>query len=123
MTSTATTRLRLIAYTSLGISILFGIIGQLLMKWTMSNMTEEFTWSFLQKLILALSIYSIGIVNWVVALRFVKLSVAYPLTSVNYVGILLGSYYFFDEQVPLIRLVGVFFVFIGVLLVVLAARS
>lgn len=117
-------RLRFISYTTLCVSILFGIVGQLLMKWTMNTMTEGFfTWSFLQRLAIALSIYSIGVVNWVIALRFVKLSVAYPLTSLNYVGILLGSYYFFDEKVPPLRVVGVFLIFIGVLLVVLSAKD
>lgn len=94
------------------------------MKRTMSNTVEGFfTWSFLQQLMLAISVYSIGVVNWIVALRFVKLSIAYPLTSLNYVGILLGSYYFFDEKLPLIRVVGVLFVFIGVLLVVLPVKN
>ena len=94
------------------------------MKRTMSNTGESLlSWSFLQQLVLALSVYTFGVVNWVFALRFVKLSVAYPLTSLNYVGILLGSYYFFNEAVTPGRIVGVFLVFIGVLLVVLPVKS
>lgn len=120
----STSRLRLISYTTLFTSIVFGIAGQLLMKRTMSNTADGlFTWSFLQQLLLALSIYSLGVVNWIFALRFVKLSIAYPLTSLNYVGILLGSYYFFNEQITTIRVLGVFLVFIGVLFVVLPVSS
>lgn len=120
----STSRLRLISYTTLFVSIVFGIAGQLLMKRTMSNTADGlFTWSFLQQLVLALSIYSLGVVNWIFALRFVKLSIAYPLTSLNYVGILLGSYYFFNEQVTTIRVLGVFLVFVGVLFVVLPVRT
>lgn len=120
----STIRFKLIAYTALFASIGFGIIGQLLMKSTMSNPTDSFlTRSFIQQLLLALTIYSLGIVNWIVALKFVKLSVAYPLTSLNYVGILLGSYYFFNEQITLIRLLGVILIFGGVLLVAIPIKN
>jgi len=117
-------RLKLISYLTLFLSIAFGIVGQLLMKHTMSNKTEQlFTWTFIQQLVLALSVYSLGIVNWIFALRTVKLSIAYPLTSLNYVGILLGSYYFFDEKITLIRVVGVVLIFLGVLLVALPIKN
>jgi multidrug transporter EmrE-like cation transporter len=117
-------RLKLISYLTLFLSIAFGIVGQLLMKHTMSSKTEQlFTWTFIQQLVLALSVYSLGIVNWIFALRTVKLSIAYPLTSLNYVGILLGSYYFFDEKITLIRVVGVVLIFIGVLLVALPIKN
>lgn len=123
MNSKSSSRLKLISYLTLFASIAFGIIGQLLMKHTMSNKADGFfTWSFIQQLILALTIYSLGIVNWIFALRFVKLSIAYPLTSLNYVGILLGSYYFFDEKITLIRVAGVVLIFVGVLFVVLPIR-
>jgi multidrug transporter EmrE-like cation transporter len=122
--SALTIRFKLIAYTTLFVSIGFGIIGQLLMKSTMSNPSDSFlTRSFIQQLLLALAIYSLGIVNWIVALKFVKLSVAYPLTSLNYVGILLGSYYFFDEEITFIRIIGVILIFGGVLLVALPIKN
>ncbi|MBD2606897.1 EamA family transporter [Scytonema hofmannii FACHB-248] len=117
-------RLRLIAYITLLASILFGTTGQLLMKKTMSNHAQElFTWLFLLQLMLALSVYSIGVVNWILALRFWKLSIAYPLTSLNYVGILLGSYYFFDEKLTPLRIIGVVLVFIGILFVVIPVKN
>ena len=113
-------RLKLISYAALFVSIGFGIVGQLLLKHTMSSPGQGlFTWSFFQQLFMALTIYSLGIVNWIFALRSVKLSIAYPLTSLNYVGILLGSYYFFNEKITLIRVVGVLLIFLGVLLVAL----
>lgn len=121
---TSTPRPGLISYTALFVSIGFGIVGQLLMKHTMSNKADGFlTWSFIQQLALALTIYTLGVMNWIYALRFVKLSIAYPLTSLNYVGILLGSYYFFDETVTWIRVVGVILIFVGVLLVALPKES
>ncbi len=117
-------RVKLISYTALFVSIGFGIAGQLLMKHTMSDTGKGlFTLSFIQQLLIALTIYSLGIVNWIFALRSVKLSIAYPLTSLNYVGILLGSYYFFNEKITLIRVVGVVLIFSGVLLVALPIRN
>jgi multidrug transporter EmrE-like cation transporter len=114
------TRQKVIPYTVLLLSIVLSIAGQLLMKQTMSNVKEGlFSWTFMQQLILALTVYSLGMVNWIFALKFVKLSVAYPLTSLNYIGILLGSYYFFDEKITLMRLLGVGLIFAGVLLVAL----
>jgi len=115
---------KIIPYTILFISILFSISGQLLMKYTMSHPNEGLlTWEFLQKLALAITVYCLGIVNWILALRTVKLSIAYPLTSLNYVGILFGSYYFFNEEITLTRIAGVITIFLGVLLVVIPLKK
>lgn len=117
-------RLKLISYIALLASIGFGITGQLLMKHTMSNPSGGlFTWSFIQQLVIALTIYSLGVANWILALRSVKLSIAYPLSSLNYVGILVGSYYLFGETITLTRIVGVILIFIGVLFVVLPIKK
>ncbi|WP_414515701.1 EamA family transporter [Nostoc sp. PCC 9305] len=110
---------KIIPYIILFVSILLSICGQLLMKNAMLYTNEGvFTWDFIQKLSLAIIVYCLGIVNWILALRSVKLSIAYPLTSLNYVGILFGSYYFFNEVITLNRIVGVITIFLGVILVV-----
>ncbi len=116
-------RFQIIPYIILFVSILFSISGQLLMKHTMSNMNEGlFTWSFIQQLVLSITVYCLGIANWILALRSVKLSIAYPLTSLNYVGILFGSYYFFNEVITPTRIAGVMTIFLGVLLVVIPLK-
>lgn len=124
MTQFAPSRVKLISYAALFISIAFSIAGQLLMKHTMSNPAGGFLeWAFLRQLVLALTIYSLGVANWIVALKQVKLSVAYPLTSLNYVGILLGSSYFFNEEITPIRVLGVSLIFVGVLLVAIPLKQ
>ncbi|MES1024404.1 small multidrug resistance protein [Gloeocapsa sp. BRSZ] len=121
MSQSSTVRAKPRAYLKLSLSILFGITGQLLMKHTMSiAATELFTLSFVVQLTLALATYTIGVANWVLALRVVKLSVAYPLSSLNYVGILFGSYYFFNETITFTRILGVLLIFTGVLFVALS---
>ncbi len=113
-------RQKLISYAALLTSIGFSIAGQLLMKHTMNDTGKGlFTLPFFQQLSIALATYFLGVINWIFALRSVKLSIAYPLTSLNYVGILLGSYYFFGEKIILIRVVGVVLIFVGVLFVAL----
>lgn len=115
---------KILPYIILFVSILFSICGQLLMKHTMINTNEElFTWVFIQKLTLAVSVYCLGVVNWIFALRSVKLSIAYPLTSLNYVGILFGSYYFFNEVITVTRIAGVITIFLGVILVAIPIKK
>lgn len=72
--------------------------------------------------VLALAVYGIGVLCWMLALRRVNLGVAYSVSSLNYVGIFLGSYFFFGEVVTLPRLVGVAFILAGVLLIVIRAQ-
>ncbi len=51
---------------------------------------------------------------WVVILRNIKLSVAYPAISITYVLILAISYYFFHEPVAAQKIVGALFIVAGV---------
>jgi multidrug transporter EmrE-like cation transporter len=117
-------RLLAIYYVALYASIAFGIAGQLLMKWAaLGTIGGASAWTSLPPLILALGVYSLGVLNWIVALRGVRLSVAYSLSSLNYVGILFGSYYWFGEQIGALRIVGVLLIFTGVVLVVVRAPA
>ncbi|MDZ8055089.1 MAG: EamA family transporter [Aulosira sp. ZfuVER01] len=115
--------IKFLLYTALFGGIVFGITSQLLMKWAMLNASAGlFSWSFIWKLAIALATYVIGVVSWIFALRFVNLSIAYPLSSLNYIGIFWGSHYFFNEQIRTIQLLGVLLVFMGILLVVIPWR-
>jgi drug/metabolite transporter (DMT)-like permease len=113
-----------LAYVALGLSLAFGISGQLLIKGAALETGQSgFHGEAALKSFLALLVYGLGVLNWIFALRAVRLSVAYPLSSLNYVGIFLGSYYFFDEEISAHRLLGVALIFVGVLLVVLRADA
>lgn len=116
--------LKRIAYLALLTSCLFSVSGQLLMKWVAGGGAEAgLSGTFLLHLGLALSVYTLGVMSWMVALTTVKLSVAYPVTSLNYVGILAGSYAFFGERITPTRISGILLIFAGVLLVVLKAPT
>jgi len=104
---------------ALGASITFGVAGQLLMKWAaLRTVGAGMDVSLLVPVGAALLIYSIGVLNWMYAIRHMPLSIAYPLSSLNYVGILVGSYFYFGEHLSSVQLLGVASIFCGVLLVV-----
>jgi multidrug transporter EmrE-like cation transporter len=112
-----------VALIALGLSILFGVAGQLLMKWAaVRTVGVSMDWALSASIVFALGVYSLGIVCWIFALRHLSLSVAYPLTSLNYVGILAGSYYWFGERISLGRAIGVGLIFLGVLLITMYGR-
>src|SRR4051795_3992737 len=101
------------------LSIAFGVAGQLLMKLAaLRSIVGPLSLPSVSALALAFSIYSIGIVFWMVALRWLALSVAYPVTSLSYIGVLWGSCYWFSESISGLRVLGVTLIFIGVTLIV-----
>lgn len=109
-------------YLALLASIGFGIAGQLLMKWSaLASLRDAASPVTLAGLVLALAVYAVGVANWIIALRGVRLSVAYSLSALNYVGVLAGSALWFGELITPLRVLGVGLVFAGVLLVVLPA--
>ena len=112
------------SYIALTASLILGIAGQLLMKdAATSSVASSAIQLNIAKTLLALFIYGLGVVCWIFALRGVRLSIAYPVSSLNYVGIFLGSYYLFGEEINAQRLIGVGLIFLGVLLVVSRSKS
>ncbi len=111
------------AYIALAASLWFGIAGQLLMKSAALD-SVGYGPQYLISLstLVALAVYGLGVVNWIVALRGVNLGVAYSISSLNYVGIFLGSYFFFGEMITLPKLIGVALIFFGVMLIVIRAE-
>ena len=117
-------RRRVVAAGALIASIVLGTIGQLLLKSAaLHSVGAPLDLGTALRTILALGVYSLGILNWIVALRDVKLSIAYPVSSLNYVGILAGSAWLFGENIGALRLAGVCLIVLGVMLVVLGRRS
>lgn len=64
--------------------------------------------------------YGVSFLLWIKVLSKVELSYAYPMVSLGYVLVMIFSYFFFKENVTPIRILGVAFIMIGVILV---ARS
>ena len=111
-------------YYNVYLAIVFNILGQLSLKWSMLHF-KDFTLRPLQlsrilSLVLApysvlgLILYAISAVFWMIALTKVELSVAYPMLSIGYVLIFFVSIFLFDEPFKYIRLLGVILIVIGV---------
>jgi multidrug transporter EmrE-like cation transporter len=106
------------------LSITFGVAGQLLLKLAaLRSVGGLFAFASLTTMAVALAVYSAGILAWIVALRGLPLGIAYPVTSLSYVGILWGSWYWFGEDLSPARLLGVLLIFAGVVMVALPPRQ
>lgn len=121
-------RRRALWIVTLGLSMLLGVGGQLLMKYglhsgvvrtaTDPGVSAVLRWALDHPLVMAgLVTYCTGTLFWLVTVSRVDLSFVYPLTSLNFVLILLASYAFFDERVTWSRIAGVAAICLGVTLV------
>ena len=106
------------------LAIIFNIIGQLSLKWSMMhftgvnlspiNLTKIFKLVFAPFSLLGLIFYGISALFWMLALTKVELSVAYPMLSIGYVLIFFVSILLFNEPFKLIRMLGVLLIIGGV---------
>jgi len=74
--------------------------------------------AFTPELILGLTCYGLGAVFYILLLTRVNLSVAGPSASLMYVFSVLLGYFFFKEDIPLSRAIGLGLIVCGVILVI-----
>ena len=109
-------------------SILLGAFGQLSMKKGMGDLgvmsmgLSKLIANLLAMLsspfvLLGLLLYVVSTFFWLVVLSRVELSYAYPMISIGYVVVFVLSWLFLQERLPMIRILGLTFVCVGVLLV------
>lgn len=70
------------------------------------------------ELLFGLSCYGIGAIFYILLLSRVNLSVAGPSASILYIFSVLVGYFIFKESIPPSRLFGLFFIILGVILVI-----
>jgi multidrug transporter EmrE-like cation transporter len=68
-------------------------------------------------IILGLFLYGISAFFWIIALSRVDLSYAYPILSLGYILIMLLSYWFFQENLSTLRVLGTLTVVVGLCLI------
>ena len=108
-------------------SVFLGALGQILVKIGATNLELNFAGknliisliSIMRNLPVMCGIFSYGVsfLMWIKVLSKVELSYAYPMVSIGYVLIMIFSYFVLKENIGLIRIIGVFFIIIGVVLV------
>lgn len=109
--------------------ILIGVTGQLLLKTGMSKIGRIDTVALNNPLgvlgkvaanpiiILALGIYILGTLLWLVVLSRENLSFAYPMLGLSYVLIVLVSKLVLGEPVTLTRMIGAATISLGVIII------
>ncbi len=110
-----------------GAAILTAVVSQLLFKKGVSTFVFQ-DFSFEEILVLIRHIFSnwflvcgiffygVSFLLWVIVLSKTKLSFAYPITSINFILVLLASYYLFDEKLALVQYLGILIIIFGVLI-------
>lgn len=76
--------------------------------------------AFTPHVIAGISLYISALLFWVLALRRVDVSYAYPFTSLGFVLVLLLSSIWLQESLNLDRIIGIIFILIGIIYI---ARS
>lgn len=109
------------------ISVFLGAIGQVLVKYGAVNLNLNFTIKYLVPSILSILknlpvmlgviSYGLSFLLWIKVLSKVELSYAYPMVSLGYIITMVFSYFLFKENISFIRILGVAFIMLGVILV------
>lgn len=111
-----------------GFSILLSI-GQLLFKRAALQVADETAVAAILKLSLsptlwaALVLYGLATILWVLILRTVPLSLAYPFFALGFVLLPIFSWWLFDERLGWALFAGTALIVLGVLTITLGARS
>lgn len=116
----------MVDYIILGISILLAVVGQLLMKkgmflfgtFPVSQLLYKIIPMFLNPYVFfGLACFGISAIFWLVVLSRLELSLVYPMVSVAYILVALASWFFFKENVTLVRWLGILVIVLGVFLI------
>ena len=102
-------------------SFLLGVVGQLLMKWGLVHPKPLWnhgpavvkmlgSWPVLA----GLCSYALSSLFWLLTLRQMNVSVAYPMVSLSYVIVAVAGYYLFSESFSAMKWLGIGFILIGV---------
>ena len=67
-------------------------------------------------ILLGLGSYVVSVVIWLLVLARVEVSYAYPFLSVGYVVVTVLGYYFFQEDLSWMRMIGIAVIILGVVL-------
>lgn len=107
------------------ISIVLGSLAQFMFKIGMNHIYIEnkLSWQIIiqamqsKYLWAGIISYGFSLLLWFYVLTQFELSKAYPLVSLGYVFTLILGYYFLNDSVTFIRVLGVLFILVGVILI------
>jgi len=113
------------SYILLGIAIITTVLSQLLFKKGMI-MLGGINFSLANTLALVINVlknpyllsglffYGVSFLLWLIVLSKLKLSLVYPITSINFVLVIIASYFLFGEKLSNMQYVSILIIIIGV---------
>lgn len=113
-------------YLIMATSIILAIAGQLLMKkgmmsfgtFPVSQMLVNIIPMFLNPWVfIGFVCFGLSSLFWLVVLSRMELSLVYPMVSVAYVVVAIFSWYFFKENLTVVRWAGIGLIILGVILI------
>ena len=106
----------LIPYTALGIGILAGIVGQILLK--QGAAAPDFISQILRpSTLIGLALYGSAAFLYLIALRKIPVSVAFPSVSLSYAIVAVAGHFLFGEPFGLKQIGGIALIMGGVVLI------
>lgn len=115
---------KIIGFTSLVLTILLSVYGQIILKWQLDKSGESPEKLF-EKLIYFLSLFKnpwifsayfaafFASILWIITLRKFSLSFAYPFTSISFILVAIFSHFFLKENVDTKQYFGMLLIIIG----------
>ncbi len=115
------------SYILLGIATVTTVLSQLLFKQGMIVVgSVNFSFANMAALIMnvikspylliGLFFYGVSFLLWLLVLSKLKISVVYPITSINFVLVLVASYFLFGEKLSIFQYLGILIIITGVLI-------
>jgi len=107
------------------------VIAQLVLKAAMMKVGEfeiddnwlRYAYGMINiEIIGGLFLYGTGTILWILCLTKLDLSLAYPAGTLQYLLIFAGAWWFFDERITAIRLLGMIVICIGVFIMSVERR-
>ena len=114
------------SYILLGIAIITTVLSQLLFKQGM-NILGAINFSLANTISLAINVikspylltglffYGLSFLLWLIVLSKMKLSIVYPITSANFVLVIIASYFLFGEKLSNMQYVSILVIIIGII--------
>jgi multidrug transporter EmrE-like cation transporter len=104
------------SYVVLFVGIVFGVIGQLMLKSGAVRATDTIG-QFIQPFtIVGLGFYVVAAACYIIAIKRIPLSLAYPSVSLSYIVVAVAAHYLWKEQIGLAQFGGMALIFGGILL-------
>lgn len=108
------------------LSVLLGSIGQVILKLGANKLgtlslslntifQDIFRIIKVPEILIGLVLFGSSFLLWIKVLTKSDLSYAYPMVALGYINVIVFSYFLFNEQFTLMKVIGVAFIVVGVI--------